>query len=181
MKLQQDITQHIHGVLQLDGVDISPQDNLIEHGLHSLAVMQLVDIFEKKYQKTLSYTDFAMSPTVADWASIIDGVDVSSSDEAPAVALSYALPSASVALSEMQYAYWAGRQADNTAAHLYMEFAGQHLDLEKLKTAYQKLLHRHPMLNVSIANGRQSIQAFADPHIQIHDLSHLDQASVAQA
>lgn len=181
MKLQQEITQHIHTVLQLDSVNISPQDNLIEHGLHSLAIMQLVDVFEKKYQKPLSYTDFAMSPTVEDWVSIINSMSVSSEVQEPAVALSYSLPSASVALSDMQYAYWAGRQSENTAAHLYMEFAGQNLDIQKLQTAYQKLVQRHPMLNASIINGRQSIQALEHQRIQIHDLSHLDQADVAAA
>lgn len=47
MQLQQEITADIHHVLQIDSIQIQPEDNLIEHGLHSLAIMQLVDHFEK--------------------------------------------------------------------------------------------------------------------------------------
>ncbi|MFI8039299.1 phosphopantetheine-binding protein, partial [Acinetobacter baumannii] len=71
MQLQQEITADIHHVLQIDSIQIQPEDNLIEHGLHSLAIMQLVDHFEKKYNTALSYADFAMSPTVHDWQSLI--------------------------------------------------------------------------------------------------------------
>lgn len=186
MQLQQEITEQIHHVLQAEGVDIAVQDNLIEHGLHSLAIMQLVDTFEKKYNKQLSYIDFAMSPTVEDWVGILNQTDSINQlgrdqlDPLQAPILTLDLPTAPVALSEMQYAYWAGRQTEGVSAHLYMEFTGENLDILKLQQAYQQLVQRHPMLNASIANGQQSIQSLAHDHIHIEDLTRLAENQIQQ-
>lgn len=179
MQLQQEITRQIHQVLQVEDVMIEAQDNLIEHGLHSLAIMQLVDHFEKKYNKPLSYADFAMSPTVQDWHDLIQDT----AQQAAEVAVDHhthdipawlkKLPTATVPLSDMQYAYWAGRETEGVAAHLYMEFEGEHLDPAALQQAFQQLIQRHPMLSVCIRDGMQGIKSLEHQHLEIEDLSHL--------
>ncbi|WP_269914337.1 phosphopantetheine-binding protein [Acinetobacter sp. HY1485] len=165
MNLEQEIKQSIQQVLELENTEILPKDNLIEYGLHSLAIMRLVDIFEKQYQKKLSYTDFAMAPSIEDWIKLIEPQQ----DQAWFLTQ---LPSSSIALSQMQYAYWAGRQTSHTAAHLYMEFKGSHINVASLKSAYQELFKLHPMLNVSIKNGQQIIHQLRSASIKTHDLKN---------
>lgn len=67
------------------------------------------------------------------------------------------LPTQTVALSDMQYAYWAGRETEGVSAHLYMEFEGTDLNLEQLQCAFEQLIQRHPMLSASIRDGQQII------------------------
>lgn len=182
MQLQQEITADIHHVLQIDGIQIQPEDNLIEHGLHSLAIMQLVDHFEKKYNTPLSYADFAMSPTVHDWQSLIqentksvDAVQSEQPKQNPILpAWLNALPTQTVPLSDMQYAYWAGRETEGVSAHLYMEFEGKDLDLKQLQCTFEQLIQRHPMLSVSIRDAQQSIQSITHQQIHIEDLTQFN-------
>ena len=182
MQLQHEITADIHHVLQIDGIQIQPEDNLVEHGLHSLAIMQLVDHFEKKYNTALSYADFAMSPTVHDWQSLIQentkSVDAVQSKQPKQNSILPAwldtLPTQTVPLSDMQYAYWAGRETESVSAHLYMEFEGKGLDLDQLQGAFEQLIQRHPMLSVSIHDGQQNIQSIAHQQIHIEDLTQFN-------
>ncbi|EOT1954860.1 condensation domain-containing protein [Acinetobacter baumannii] len=188
MQLQQEITADIHHVLQIDSIQIQPEDNLIEHGLHSLAIMQLVDHFEKKYNTALSYADFAMSPTVHDWQSLIQentkSVDAVQSEQPKQNSILPAwldtLPTQTVALSDMQYAYWAGRETEGVSAHLYMEFEGTDLNLEQLQCAFEQLIQRHPMLSASIRDGQQIIQSVDHQEIQIEDLTQLDSTAIEE-
>ena len=182
MQLTQEITAQIHHVLQVEGIQIEPEDNLIEHGLHSLAIMQLVDHFEKKYNTALSYADFAMSPTVQDWQGLIQdktkSVDVF--ERIPSTVASSLpawleqLPTNSVALSDMQYAYWAGRETEGVSPHLYMEFEGKNLDISQLQRAFEQLIQRHPMLSATICEGQQSIQSIGKQKIHIEDLTQFN-------
>lgn len=189
MQLQQEITAQIHHILQVDGIQIEPEDNLIEHGLHSLAIMQLVDHFEKKYNTSLSYADFAMSPTVQDWHQLIQDTAqhsaVSDLNEAMQKRSTLPnwleqLPTNIVPLSDMQYAYWAGRETESVSAHLYMEFEGKGLDLDQLQGAFGQLIQRHPMLSASIRNGQQSIQSIDHQGIHIEDLTQLDSTAIEE-
>ncbi|MBJ9986748.1 peptide synthetase [Acinetobacter sp. S40] len=187
MQLRQEITAQIHQVLQVDGIQIQPEDNLIEHGLHSLAIMQLVDHFEKKYNTSLSYADFAMSPTVQDWHQLIQDITLNTADsdlnEATKKTSTLSnwlqhLPTNAVPLSDMQYAYWAGRETEGVSAHLYMEFEGKDLDIPQLQCAFEQLIQRHPMLSASIREGQQSIKSIEHQQIQIEDLTQLNSADI---
>ena len=186
MHLQQEITAEIHHVLQIDGIQIQPEDNLIEYGLHSLAIMQLVDKFEKKYNKALSYADFAMSPTVDDWQRLIQdnpkSIDAVQSEQHRQNSILPEwldmLPTQTVPLSDMQYAYWAGRETEGMSAHLYMEFEGKDLDLAQLQGAFEQLIQRHPMLSASIRDGQQSIQSIDHQKMKIEDLTQLDSTAI---
>lgn len=187
MQLQQEITAQIYHILQVDGNQIEPNDNLIEHGLHSLAIMQLVDHFENKYNTSLSYADFAMSPTVKDWHRLIQNTQLSTVDSDLEGATKKTprlsnwvqqLPTNAVPLSDMQYAYWAGRETEGVSAHLYMEFEGKDLDIPQLQFAFEQLIQRHPMLSVSIREGQQSIQSIKHHQIHIEDLTQLNSEDI---
>ncbi|WP_025688020.1 non-ribosomal peptide synthetase, partial [Paenibacillus zanthoxyli] len=57
-------------------------------------------------------------------------------------------------LTEVQMAYWTGRQALETsrqvATHVYQEMDFEDLDLERLHHCFQQLISRHPMLRAVI-------------------------------
>src|SRR5215510_7031316 len=66
------------------------------------------------------------------------------------------------ALTDVQQAYWVGRQSGfhlgNVAAHGYMEVDCPALDVSRLEWAFQQLIQRHDMLRAVInPDGRQQI------------------------
>lgn len=65
------VREEIRKTLNIDMDGISNKDNLIEHGLHSLAIMQLVESLSTKLNKRFKYGDFAASPTIEKWVDII--------------------------------------------------------------------------------------------------------------
>ncbi|MBE8573311.1 peptide synthetase, partial [Vibrio sp. OPT46] len=57
-------------------------------------------------------------------------------------------------LTPMQAACWFGREANaklgGVASHLYTEFDGENINLEKLNLALVSLYHRHEMLRLKV-------------------------------
>ncbi|MBE9913479.1 amino acid adenylation domain-containing protein [Paenibacillus donghaensis] len=57
-------------------------------------------------------------------------------------------------LTEVQMAYWTGRQAldysKQVATHVYQEMDFEDLELERLERCFQQLIKRHPMLRATI-------------------------------
>lgn len=194
MSLNSEIMEQVRSTLQLDNETIPFDANLIEYGLHSLAIMQMVDFFMDKYSIELSYVDFAMSPTINEWCELIlnarDNTTLTEDSPSSTHKESATGPitqqeitgtitqhnplTEPVELSEMQYAYWAGRQSENVASHLYIEFFGTQIDIPRLNHAFTKLLKIHPMLRVVILDdGHQKI-AQIDPNksISVDDLQN---------
>ncbi|RMI28194.1 non-ribosomal peptide synthetase [Nocardia stercoris] len=67
-------------------------------------------------------------------------------------------------LSDVQRAYWIGRDAGLTLggvdAHFYTEFDGADVDATRLEAAWNRLIARHPMLRAVIdADGRQRVRS----------------------
>ncbi|MFD2640930.1 condensation domain-containing protein [Pseudomonas japonica] len=176
MDLHEEVTRQVSLSLQLEDGAVACDSNLIEYGLHSLKIMELVGLFEGRYNRQLSFADFAMAPTIGEWVKLLEQ-PVSEPvllDSASRVS-SLESTQAPVALSEMQYAYWAGRQAGGASAHLYVEFTGQGIDPQRLQGAFSALLARHPMLRVIItADGQQQIAHELDAQVGVDDLrTHL--------
>lgn len=91
------------------------------------------------------------------------------------------------ALTTMQAAYWVGRQSEaplgGVSAHLYAEFNGCDLDVERLRQAVAALYLHHPMLRLRItADGQQTIDACGPRHcLHIDDFRHADAPEAANA
>ncbi|MCJ2875110.1 amino acid adenylation domain-containing protein [Rhizobium pusense] len=89
-------------------------------------------------------------------------------------------------LTPMQVAYWVGRETDGilgkVTPHLYLEFEGRALELEKLAVAVGRLCRRHPMLSLRIdAEGRQSVDPDGRPlHLDVEDMTALDAETLAR-
>ncbi|MBP6861048.1 MAG: acyl carrier protein [Neisseriaceae bacterium] len=71
--MEQMIREAVGQTLNVGADDIQDTDNLIEFGLHSLAIMQLVETFSQRLNKKFKYTDFALSPTIAGWVALLQG------------------------------------------------------------------------------------------------------------
>ncbi len=78
-------------------------------------------------------------------------------------------PHESFPLTEVQQAYWAGRQGDfelgNVGAELYLEYESINLDLARLEAAWQKVVERHPMLRAVVGDdGTQHVLPTVPPY-----------------
>jgi len=87
-------------------------------------------------------------------------------------------------LTDVQQAYWAGRngffELGNVATHIYQEYDDVGLDLEKLDSAWQRLIERHEMLRaIILPDGSQQILEKVPPYkIQVLDLRGRDANTV---
>ncbi|MBP6861038.1 MAG: amino acid adenylation domain-containing protein [Neisseriaceae bacterium] len=80
-------------------------------------------------------------------------------------------------MSDMQQAYWVGRQDalanDASAMHVYFEIDVPQFSLARFQNAWDRLLQRHDMLRVvALADGQQKILSELPPYAVVyHDLS----------
>jgi len=83
-------------------------------------------------------------------------------------------------LTEIQYAYWVGREPDfvlgNVAPNAYFELAGRRLDHTLLTDAWRLLVRRHEMLRTVVSSdGRQRVLPLVpDYKIECSDLRDVD-------
>ena len=79
-------------------------------------------------------------------------------------------------LSDMQAAYWIGRQADadlslgGVACHFFMEFDGHDLDVDALTDSWNMLIQHHEMLRAVITTTGNSILA----NVPRYDIEYVD-------
>src|SRR5689334_6919380 len=89
-------------------------------------------------------------------------------------------------LTSMQAACWIGRAAHaslgRVSAHLYAEFDGRSIDLERLRTALERVCRLHPMLRVRLnADGLQFIASMdQSPQLEVEDLRSMTEPEVAR-
>jgi amino acid adenylation domain-containing protein len=87
-------------------------------------------------------------------------------------------------LTSMQAACWIGRAAHaalgNVSAHLYTEFDGHGIDLDRLRAALERTGRRHPMLRLRVSpDGLQHTPPTAcAPSLEVEDLSGLAAAEM---
>jgi amino acid adenylation domain-containing protein len=83
-------------------------------------------------------------------------------------------------LTDMQGAYWVGRQENielgNIGCHLYTEVDASEVDITRLELVWRRLIERHEMLRaVFTPDGQQRILEWVPPYqIEILDLRHQD-------
>ncbi|WP_296251445.1 amino acid adenylation domain-containing protein [Pseudomonas sp. UBA4194] len=89
-------------------------------------------------------------------------------------------------LTSMQAACWIGRTAHaalgRVSAHLYAEFDGQAIDLDRLRQSLQQACERHPMLRLRVsAEGLQhTVSMQGAPQLEVEDLSAWEAQAVTQ-
>ncbi|MYR07118.1 amino acid adenylation domain-containing protein [Gordonia sp. SID5947] len=193
-----EVTSAIAEALDIAPEDVRPDTDLIELGLDSIRMMKIAGRWRKRGHR-LNFAQLAAEPTVDSWAAMLAATapdaDVRGVDEhAPGPAAGpgtsaedVAAQSEPFALAPMQHAYWIGRTevADlgGVAAHLYVEFDGVGLDIDRLRSAVHALVALHPMLRAEFRpDGTQRVlpSLSRDP-LQMQDLRSLDTAAVDAA
>jgi mycobactin phenyloxazoline synthetase len=175
-------------VAELLGVSpdaVDPDADLIASGLDSIRMMSLSGRWRKQ-GLDINFAALAENPTVAAWSALVT--------EKGGAAEAEVAPQPDVEtdgdtdgpfpLAPMQHAMWLGRNDDQqlggVAAHLYVEFDGEGVDPERLRTAAAKLVARHPMLRVEILpDGTQRIGDRELP-VTVYDLRGLDAGAAEQ-
>ncbi len=145
--------------LQCAPEQIDEKESLIALGMNSLAMMRLPAQL-KKAGVHVRFADLFQNPTLANWASLIDAGRSKGQEqvETPAAARQ------PFALTDMQRAYWLGREPlfplGGIAAHGYLEIALPEagFDLLKLEDALNQTIAAHPMLRMRLTpDGRQEV------------------------
>lgn len=65
------ICSYLKDLLELDTITLQDDNNLIEFGLNSLALMFILEKLSTQTKKKLNYVDFVNNPTIRDWVEII--------------------------------------------------------------------------------------------------------------
>jgi amino acid adenylation domain-containing protein len=180
-------------VLKLEHV--GAYDNFFELGGHSLLAAQVVFRARKIFGVELPLATFFEAPTVEAMAAIILRAQNGTSREAtsgeamidresrpdsgaelPVIVPSPGEKYTPFPLTDVQQAYWIGRsgafELGNVATHGYMELDCAGLNVERLNTAWNRLIERHEMLRaVVLPDGQQQILKWVPPHqIEVLDL-----------
>lgn len=175
----------------LDGMDdIDGEANLVELGLSSLRTMRLVAKFKKMGIK-VTFSELMNEPTLNAWMRLIGG-EVKEEDRVSDSRTSHKGGDLKTlwnidydkefGLTDVQYAYWTGRQDDQVlggiGCHAYLEFDGENLDVDRLKRAWNKLIAYHPMLHATFTKvGTQKInKAIVSNELQVIDLTDKSEA-----
>lgn len=177
------IMNHVAEVMWLDkNSPVNPDTPLIEMGLDSLMVIELRNRFRNGFGVDLSLTEFLKKPTIRNLSDIVlTRLGESKSAEIddiiyPQIIRQPDQKFAPFPLTDIQYAYWMGRNGDfslgNVSCHVYPEVEIVNLDIDRLSNAVSRLVSHHEMLRaVILSDGRQQILEQVPPYeIKIQDL-----------
>ncbi|GAB4588358.1 amino acid adenylation domain-containing protein [Nocardia sp. IFM 10818] len=167
-----DIVLLVAHLLGEEPEDIDPAANLIEAGIDSIRVMQVVDSWSRR-GLGVKFAELFERPTVADWWELV----AARTPERPADVVAVVVDEfAPFELSPIQHAYRVGRGDDQPlggiGCHVYLEIDGDGIDPARLDTAIDAVVARHGMLRVRILDdGTQQISPQSDrPGLRVHDL-----------
>jgi len=168
---------------------IGRDDGFFELGGHSLLATRVMSRIRETFALDLPIRELFEHPTVARLA---ERIALFRRETATGGARAVTMP-AVVAdpdgrhepfpLTEIQQAYWLGRNAGfelgNVSTHGYMEADCPDLDLGRFERAWQALVARHDMLRmVILPDGRQQVRADVPPYrIAVEDLRGSDAAA----
>ncbi|MCG8157282.1 acyl carrier protein [Brenneria goodwinii] len=65
------IRSYLNDLLEMDTETLQDDNNLIEYGLNSLALIFILEKLSVRTKKKLNYADFVNNPTIKDWVNII--------------------------------------------------------------------------------------------------------------
>ena len=137
---------------------LSAEDNLVELGLTSIEVMNIISKL-KKTGYSATFSELMRMPVLKEWHRFIQR------DGKRETNIAAADLEKEFALTDIQYAYWVGRKESQplggVGCHAYFEFeCNKELDIERLNNAWNELQEIHPMLRAKFNKaGTQTIMA----------------------
>ncbi|MGW7002912.1 hybrid non-ribosomal peptide synthetase/type I polyketide synthase [Streptomyces sp. NPDC054933] len=147
--------------------DLGIHDNFFELGGHSLLATRMLGRYRELTGRSLTLSELLAAPTVAGMVATAgtagDGASV------PQVVPDLKHRFDPFPLTEMQQAQWIGRLGNfdlgGVAAHVYLEFDSEGLDLPRAERAWQQVVDRHDMLRVVVLpDGRQRVVETVTPY-----------------
>jgi len=165
--------------IERTGVD----DSFFELGGHSLLAIRLMTRVRETFGVEVPLRRLLARPTLGSQAAAIAQLKAEQGASAgsgagkslPRLVPDPASRSLPFPLSEVQQAYWIGRQGSfdlgNVAAHGYSEVEVPDLDLERFESALRRLIARHDMLRAVVhPDGLQQVLAGVPPYrVEVHD------------
>ncbi len=159
-------------------VPIGVRDDFFALGGHSLLATRLIAKLSETFATEILLSELFDAPTIAGLAEIID---TNSSESKVTTPLPEIVPdwqrrNDPFPLTEVQQAYWIGRQQGfelgNVATYFYGEIDAISLDIPRYNRAWQRLIDRHEMLRAIVRpDGQQQILAEVPPYnIEVLDL-----------
>ncbi len=163
----------------LGGVSVGPDSSFFELGGHSLSALSLVAAIERELAIPAGLADLTEAGSFAAFCRRLALRPRGEPAAAAKLAASACDASAGFALTDVQHAYWVGRQGvfelGDVATHLYFEREGV-LDVTRLERALRSVIQHHPMLRAVVdADGKQkvltSVHAYEIRHYDLSGLS----------
>ncbi|MCG8640170.1 MAG: amino acid adenylation domain-containing protein [Desulfobacterales bacterium] len=166
-------------------VALAEADNLLEFGLNSLKIMRLTNNWRRAGAQ-VTFVELISTPFLKDWWILLQKTN----EECPAEDVDTIEKEVVKAtnrpfqLSDVQYAYWIGRRADQTlggvGCHAYLELDGKGIDPGRLEFAWHLLLKHHSMLRAKfLADGQQEImEAPYKKTLPVNDLVHYSEQAL---
>ncbi|WP_341299967.1 amino acid adenylation domain-containing protein [Lysinibacillus sp. FSL H8-0500] len=143
------------------GGEIAEDENLLHMGLSSIQIMKLINL-SKKLGYRLTFEQLVKNPYLKEWQPLFMNEAFIQEQMACRVEIEDVDMYQPFPLTEVQHAYWIGRYdgqyLGNVGCHGYLEVNVQHIDTERLASAWKKLQEHHPMLrSIFTADGKQYI------------------------
>ncbi|HEX9733567.1 MAG TPA: amino acid adenylation domain-containing protein [Thermoanaerobaculia bacterium] len=175
---------------RLMGVEpVGVYDDFFELGGDSLLATEMMAQVRRTRHVDVGLQDFFRSAHVAALAELVSEARQEGGEVAqlPAITPDPERWQESFPLTDVQQAYWIGRsegmELGGVATHSYEEMDFRNLDLERLTSAFRKLIGHQPMLRAVIdPNGRQRILPDVPPYdVRTADLRGLGAAATEGA
>lgn len=189
LKPQNDTEKEIYElwkeVLEID--NFSSSDNFYMLGGHSIIMIKLLALIEKRMNVKLSYSEFIQNPTVLQNAVVIENKKFVTKQPTsyPKLIIEKDKEGDEFELTDIQMAYLLGRntalKSGGISTHMYTEVETE-LELSKFNVALNKTILRHGMLRaIILKTGKQKILGnVPEYNIHVEDISNLKEIEQKQ-
>ncbi|HEX9736952.1 MAG TPA: amino acid adenylation domain-containing protein [Thermoanaerobaculia bacterium] len=160
---------------------VGVHDNFFELGGDSLQAIRLATRLRGALGVDLPLESLFANPTVAGQAAALEqrrpAADAVEGVELPVLTPAPEERFLPFPLTDIQQAYWVGRSGDfelgSVSTHIYLEVDGEGLDMDRLTSAWRRLIERHDMLRAVVeVEGRQRILPTVPPYdIEVVDFA----------
>lgn len=173
------ISKLVSSKIKVDSNNFNNDSNLIEYGLNSIGIIEIVNDL-RKYHVKVSFAQLMEKPSINDWYNIA----ISNLKDEHKTVTTKPVSTKKYPLSDVQYSYLIGRRDNQVlggvSCQVYFEFEGSNLNVEKFKTVWKNLFDYHPMLSAKFNfDGTQELMNTPfSTDVIIHNLKKSNQDKI---